>query len=82
MNDATEELIAYVYGDDVPPDFETLAACGFNIVCLDKTAPWYNESMIAEARKLDLTVVAFAMKHVMARLSGPREFRKLPQKAS
>jgi len=59
--EVSEPLIAYVYGDDVAPDFAALAACGFTIVCLDKSAPWFREEMIAEARRQGLTAIAFEM---------------------
>ena len=75
-------MIAYVHGDEVPPDFSTLAACGFTIVCLDTTAPWYHESRLTEGRALGLTVVAFAMKYVGTRPSLRREQRMHQQRAS
>ena len=62
-----EPLIAYVYGDDVPPDFSALVACGFEIVCLDKSAPWFREEMISEAEGMGLQAVAFAMKYIVSR---------------
>ena len=63
--EVSEPLIAYVYGDDVAPEFAALAACGFTIVCLDKSAPWFREKMIAEARRQGLTAIAFEMKYVL-----------------
>jgi len=63
--EAAEPLIAYVYGDDVAPDFAALAACGFSIVCLDKGAPWFRDEMVAEARDNGLTAIAFEMKYVL-----------------
>ena len=82
MSASDEVMIAYVYGDGVPPDFATLAACGFRIVCLDRTAPWFKESMLAEASQVGLTAVAFAMKYVIGQRSSRREVRMLEQHAS
>jgi hypothetical protein len=75
-------MIAYIYGDEVPPDFATLAACGFTTVCLDTMAPWYDESMPIEGRAFGLTVVAFAMKYVLGRSAVRREDRIHPRRAS
>ena len=55
-----EPLVAHVYGD-VPPDFAAIAACGFTVVLLDSSAPWFSDSAVAEARAHDLTAVAFRM---------------------
>ena len=55
-----EPLIAYVYGD-TPPDFAALAACGFDIVCVDSSAPWFTERLIAAARAHGILVFAFRM---------------------
>ena len=57
---AAEPLIAYVYGD-VPPDFAAIAACGFTVVLLDSSAPWFGETTLAEAKAHGLTAVAFRM---------------------
>ena len=46
-----ERLIAYVYGD-TPPDFAAIAASGFEVVCLDSLAPWFNETTVAAAHGL------------------------------
>jgi hypothetical protein len=58
---ANEPLIAYVHGDDTPPDFATLAAAGFEVVCLDSLAPWFTESMISQAKSHGLMAVGFPM---------------------
>jgi hypothetical protein len=58
-----EPLIAYVYGD-TPPDFEAIAAFGFDIVCLDIRAPWYSEQTTDDARKHGLLTFAFQMSYV------------------
>ena len=55
-----EPLIAYVYGD-TPPDFEAIAAFGFDVVCLDNGAPWFSEAVVAEARRHGLVTFAFRM---------------------
>jgi hypothetical protein len=55
-----EPLIAHVYGD-VPPDFAAIAACGFTVVLLDSSAPWFSDRIVAEAKAEELTVVAFRM---------------------
>jgi hypothetical protein len=55
-----EPLIAYVYGD-TPPDLGSIAAFGFAVVCLDRGAPWFRESMVEEARRLGMMAVAFRM---------------------
>ena len=55
-----EPLIAYVYGD-TPPDFEAIAAFGFDVVCLDSGAPWFSESVVSEARRQGLVTFAFRM---------------------
>ena len=70
--EVSEPLIAYVYGDDVAPDFAALGACGFTIVCLDKSAPWFREEMIAEARRQGLTAIAFEMKYVLRKTTYER----------
>jgi hypothetical protein len=57
---STEPLIAYVYGD-TPPDFEAIAAFGFDVVCLDSGAPWYSECVVADARRHGLVTFAFRM---------------------
>jgi hypothetical protein len=57
---APEVLIAYVYGE-TPPDFGAIAAFGFTIICLDTSAPWFRDQMIAEAKAHGLTPVAFRM---------------------
>ena len=56
----SEPLIAYVYGD-TPPDFEAIAAFGFDIVCLDNGAPWFSEAVLTEARRHGLVTFAFRM---------------------
>jgi hypothetical protein len=58
----SQPLIAYVYGD-VPPDFAAIAACGFTVVCVDTSAPWFNDRTLAEARAHDLIGVAFRMSY-------------------
>jgi len=58
-----EPLIAYIYGD-TPPDFEAIAAFGFDVVCLDSGASWYSEQMVAEAKKRGLMTFAFRMGYV------------------
>jgi hypothetical protein len=60
-DDANEPLIAYVHGDDTPPDFAALAAAGFEVVCLDRLAPWFSESMIRDAKAHGLLAVGFPM---------------------
>jgi len=55
-----EPLIAYIYGD-TPPDFEAIAAFGFDVVCLDTGAPWFTETVVADARRLGLVTFAFRM---------------------
>jgi hypothetical protein len=57
---STEPLIAYVYGD-TPPDFEAIAAFGFDTVCLDSGAPWFCEATMRDARRHGLTAFAFRM---------------------
>lgn len=57
---STEPLIAYVYGD-TPPDFEAIAAFGFDVVCLDNGAPWFSEAVVADARRHGLVTFAFRM---------------------
>jgi hypothetical protein len=58
-----EPLIAYVYGD-TPPDFEAIAAFGFDVVCLDSGASWFSERLIAEAKTHGLMTFAFRMGYV------------------
>jgi len=58
-----ELLIAYVYGD-TPPDFEAIAAFGFDVVCVDSRAPWYSEQLVDDARKHGLMTFAFQMGYV------------------
>ncbi|HEY2855923.1 MAG TPA: hypothetical protein VGJ18_24000 [Gemmatimonadaceae bacterium] len=60
---STEPLIAYVYGD-TPPDFEAIAAFGFDVVCLDSSAPWYSDSTVRAAKMHGLTPFAFRMGYV------------------
>lgn len=60
---STEPLVAYIYGD-TPPDFEAIAAVGFDIVCLDSAALWYSETMFVAAKKHGLTAFAFRMGYV------------------
>jgi hypothetical protein len=60
---SNEPLVAYVYGD-TPPDFEALAAFGFAVVCLDNGARWFNEQLVAAAKKHGLMVFAFRMRYV------------------
>ena len=55
-----EPLIAYVYGD-TPPDFEAIAAFGFDVVCLDSGAPWFSETVVVDARRQGLITFAFRM---------------------
>jgi hypothetical protein len=55
-----EPLIAYVYGP-TSPDFYTIAAMGFDIVCLDTRAPWYTPAMLEEAKRFGLSAVAHPM---------------------
>jgi len=62
-SDASEPLIAYVYGD-TPPDFAAIAAFGFEFVCLDSTAPWFNESLVPEAGRAGLSAFAFSMRYL------------------
>jgi len=57
---STEPLIAYVYGD-TPPDFAAIVAFGFDVVCLDSGASWFNERTIAKAQAEGLMAVAFRM---------------------
>ena len=57
---STEPLIAYVYGD-TPPDFEAIAAFGFDVVCLESGAPWYSQRVIADAKRNGLVTFAFRM---------------------
>ncbi len=59
---STQPLIAYVYGD-VPPDFAAIAACGFTVVLLDSSAPWFGDTTVAEAKRHELTAVAFRMSY-------------------
>lgn len=56
-----EPLVAHVFGD-VPPDFAAIAACGFGIVCLDSTAPWFREVMLTRAREEGMLAFAFPMR--------------------
>ena len=60
---ASNPLIAYVYGD-TPPDFAAIVAFGFDVVCLDSSAPWFNEHTVADAREHGLMAVAFRMGYV------------------
>ena len=62
--EADEPVIAYVYGDDTPPDFAAIAACGFQIVCLDSTAPWFNVSLVDAAAREGLSAFAFSMRYL------------------
>ena len=62
MLQATELLIAYVYGE-TPPDFVAIAACGFTVVCLDTSASWFSDVAVANAKENGLTVVAFRMQY-------------------
>ena len=57
-----ETLIAYVYGD-TPPDFEAIAAFGFDIVCLDSRARWFSEQTVGDAKKHGLMAFAFQMSY-------------------
>jgi hypothetical protein len=58
-----EPLIAYVFGD-TPPDFEAIAAFGFDVVCLDSGALWFSEAVVASARRHGLVTFAFRMGYV------------------
>jgi hypothetical protein len=60
VSNKADPLIAYVYGE-TPPDFEAIAAFGFDVVCLDSSASWFNERTIADAREHGLMAVAFRM---------------------
>jgi len=60
--EASQPLIAYVYGE-VPPDFAAIAACGFTVVCIDSSAPWFSDATMEQAKAQDLTPVAFRMSH-------------------
>jgi hypothetical protein len=55
-----EPLIAYIYGA-TPPDFEAIAAFGFEIACLDSGAPWFSDAIVSEAKKHGLMTFAFRM---------------------
>jgi hypothetical protein len=55
-----EPLIAYVYGDE-PPDVATIAAMGFEVVCFDSRAPWFNRQMLAAASAVGMFAVAHPM---------------------
>jgi hypothetical protein len=59
-HDATEPLIAYVYGN-TPPDFAPIAAAGFEVVCLDSLAPWFSDVTIGAAATHGLRAVGFPM---------------------
>ena len=59
----TEPLIAYIYGD-TPPDFAAIAAFGFDVVCLDSRASWFDEKIVAKAQGEGLTAVVFPMGYV------------------
>ncbi len=59
----TAPLIAYVYGE-TPPDFAAIAAFGFDVVCLDSAAAWFNERTMADAQANGLMAVAFRMGYV------------------
>ena len=59
---AAGPLIAYVYGD-APPDFAAIAACGFEVVCVDTRARWFGESTLVQARAHGLRAVAFPMSY-------------------
>ena len=59
----TEPLVAYIYGD-TPPDFEAIAAFGFEVVCLDSSASWYCDSVVAAAKQFGLTPFAFRMGYI------------------
>jgi hypothetical protein len=58
--EASQPLIAYVYGE-APPDFAAIAACGFTVVCLDSAASWFDDTTVAEAKAHDLVPVPFKM---------------------
>lgn len=60
---APEPLIAYISGD-TPPDFASVAAFGFTIVCLDSGAPWFSPSSVIDAKAHGLMAIAFRMGHV------------------
>jgi hypothetical protein len=62
MTATAEHMVAYVFGD-TPPDFAAIAAAGFDLVALDRNAPWFNESMIARATANGLVGVSFSMSH-------------------
>jgi hypothetical protein len=70
-----EPLIAYVSGD-TPPDLAAIAAFGFDIVCLDTRAPWFNESVVAKAQENGLTTIAFRMGYVAAADATSRRPRR------
>ena len=55
-----EPLVAYVYGD-APTDFAAIAAAGFEVVCLDSRAPWFDETVITRAKAHGLMAVGFPM---------------------
>lgn len=58
-----EMLVAYVYGD-TPPDFAAIAACGFEVVGLDRLAPWFGPEVIEAAKAQGLLVAAWPMAYV------------------
>lgn len=59
-DEGPEPLIAYVYGETAP-DLAAIVACGFGVVCLDLSASWCTDTLVAEANAHGLIAVAFRM---------------------
>jgi hypothetical protein len=64
-----EPLIAYVYGEH-SPDFQAIAAMGFEVVCLDTRAAWYTVTLLEEAKRHGLLAVAHPMSFDTATISS------------
>jgi hypothetical protein len=62
MTATAEHLVAYVFGA-TPPDFAAIAASGFDVVALDRTAPWFSPRTVAQANAHGLTAVSFPMSY-------------------
>ena len=71
----TEPVIAYISGD-TPPDFAAIAAFGFDVVCLDTAASWFNASMLATASAHGLTPIAFRMGYIAPENAASRRTQR------
>lgn len=71
-HDDDEMLVAYVYGE-TPPDFAAIVACGFEVVGLDRLAPWFGPEVVEAAKAHGLLVAAWPMSYVpmLPRMTQP-----------